>query len=494
MHLSEKILESNKRLSQSLLWKLQHEAYCQFGIEAWNQHGVPFYITSNSYTAKNYAQVVFGYLRDCLAQSEIDLEHSIYLLDLGAGAGRFAYFFLRELIQLLDSSSLPKIKLCYVMTDIVPSNIDFWQKHSYLKPYFEQGILDCAYYHHAQKDPIHLINRNETLSKETLINPLILICNYFFDTIPQDIFCFKDGHLEEGRITLFVEGAESASSDPSVINRLKYRYSYQPIPHSKPYYEVPELNILLESYSQLFEGCPFLFPIGAFQALGTFIEWSQSRLLLLAGDQGVCTSDQIRQSGEPKLSLHGSFSFPVSYHSIAAFFNQQGGTAWLTSFSDPTFVVMAGVLGIKSASETSLAFYEHIDSFEPTDYFKLVSLTEDHWKKPPLDHILLLVKLGNWDASVFFAFFSAIRQAIPLASEKQKKLLCATIDRVWEHFYPIGPSTGDFVLNLGVLLFEMKRFTEAKTYFDRSMLISGFNTTALKNIAACHQMLGNDYH
>lgn len=491
MNLPEKILESNNRLSQSLLWKLQHEAYCQFGIDAWSQHGVPSYITSNSYTAKKYAQVVLGYLRDCLAQSKIDLKHPIYILDLGAGTGRFAYFFLRELIQLLDTSSLPKINLCYVMTDIVSSNIDFWQQHSYLKPYFKQGILDCAYYHHAQNDLIHLINRNENLSKKTLVNPLILICNYFFDTIPQDLFRFKDGHLEEGRITLFMEGEGIASLNPSVINRLQYRYSYQPISHSQPYYETHELNVLLESYGQMFEGCPFLFPIGAFQTLGTFIEWSQSRILLLAGDQGVCTSDQIRQCGEPKLSLHGSFSFPVSYHSIAAFFKQRHGIAWLTSFSDPTFVVIAGVLGIKSTPETSLAFREHLDNFEPTDYFRFVSLTEEGWKNPPLDHILLLIKLGNWDASVLLTFFSAIRQAIPSASEKQKTLLYATIDHVWEHFYPIVPSTGDFILNLGVLLFEMKRFEEAKIYFDRSMLISGVNVMALKNIAACHQMLGN---
>lgn len=492
MKKGENILESNARLSRSILWELQSKAYRQFGIEAWDKHGVPAYLTSNSYIARGYAHVVLGYLRDCLNASLIDPKDPVYLLDLGAGTGRFAYFFLQELFRLLHSSSLPVLTICYVMTEIVPSNIGFWQQHPYLKPYFEQGILDCAYYHHGQTEAIQLINRKETLSKESLKNPLALICNYFFDTIPQDLFRFNQGQLEEGCITLFVRDESSLSLDPSIINHLQCSYSYHPLQDPQSYYANPEYNLILNSYSKLCEGRSFLFPIGALQVLSSFIEWSQSGFLLLAGDQGVCTSDQLKQSKDPKLALHGTFSFPVSYHSIAAFFKQQGGKSWLTSFSDPDFVIMAAVLGMKHWPETSLAFCEHLDHFEPIDYFKLVSLTQENWKAPPLDYILLLIKLGNWDANVLHTFFSAIQQALPLATEKQKQIVYETINCIWEHFYPIGPSTGDFVLNLGVLLFQMSYFKEAKIYFDRSILISGINEKALKNIAACYHMLGEN--
>ncbi len=66
------ILEEDQRLSQSLLWKLQETAYGQFGIQAWSCQGVPFYITSNSYTAKCYAHVALGFLHQgfaCLPQA-----------------------------------------------------------------------------------------------------------------------------------------------------------------------------------------------------------------------------------------------------------------------------------------------------------------------------------------------------------------------------------------------------------------------------------------
>lgn len=480
------ILENDTRLSHSLLWNLQQEAYCQFGIQAWNRFGVPSYITSNPYTAKCYAQVVLGYIRDIVIDPSFSIEHPLYLLDLGAGTGRFAYFFLKELFELLESSTLPKIKICYVMTDIVESNLDFWQNHPYFKTYFEQGVVDCAHFHHAQNNVIHLVRHNKDLSPELFVNPLILICNYFFDTIPQDLFRYTNGQLEEGRISLSLDKDKlaSLSSNPAMINQLRYSYTYHPIPPSHPYYESPLLNTLINSYSKTLEGYPFLFPIGAFQTLLSFIKWSQSRLLLLAGDQGVCTPAQIRKSGNPKIAFHGSFSLSVNYHAIAQFFSLQGGKAWLTSFSDPLFVVMSGALGLKDYPETSLAFKKYLDSFEPTDYYNIVSLIEEA-KSPSLSLILLLIKLGNWDASLVVTFYAAIREALPNANEKQQQTLIATIDKVWDHFYPIGPSSGDFVLNLGTLLLDMKQLPLAKTYFERSLQLSGPNEKVLKNIAAC---------
>ncbi|MBA3957447.1 MAG: hypothetical protein H0X51_03500 [Parachlamydiaceae bacterium] len=487
--MTEHLIEAPTKFSQSLLWKLQRDAYCQFGIDAWNQYGVPSYITSNSFIAKNYAQVVLGYLRDCLSKESIDLTHPIYIVDLGAGTGRLAYLFLKELHASIASSSLPKLNLCYVMTDIASSNIEFWQQNPQLKPYFEQGLLDCAYFHHAQTDPIHLINRKETLSQETLVNPMVLICNYFFDTIPQELFRFRNGQLEEGEISLYtkVEGA----IDPAIINQLQCRYSYKSIPQTDSYYDCADLNELLASYSTIAAETPFLFPIGAFQVLKAFKEWSQSSFLLIAADQGVCTPEQIQELPEPKLSLHGSFSFSVNYHSLAAWFQQQNGVGCLTSFPDRAFVVMAGVLGAQDVPETALAFRTHLDSFEPMDYFKLISLLQDEWRKPSLDFMLLLIKLGNWDSNVMNDFFERMRKTLPGATENQKRLLCATIDKVWENFYPTEPAAGSFVLNLGVLLFEMDFFSEARSYFKRSMDITGVNTTAIENIAACNHKLRN---
>jgi hypothetical protein len=371
----ETILETDKPLSKSLLWELQNRAYTQFGIDAWSREGVPFYLTSNPFIAKQYAHIVLGYLRDNL--ETLDQSLPLYILDLGAGTGRFAYLFLKKLTLYLQQLSLEKIPIRYVMTDISPANLEFWQHHPKLQPFFEKKILDCAYYDYAQETPIQLMRSCEVLTSE---NPIILIANYFFDTIPQDLFRIKEGRLEEGRVTLSVEGkVDPHSLDPSWINRLKASYSYVPLNDSS------KSDPLLQEYRDL-DGS-FLFPVGALQSIRYFEKLSLNRLLLIAGDQGVCTPQQIRRWGEPKIALHGTFSISVNYHAIGLYFRSRGGVGLLTSLPDPAFVVMAGIFGKGHFAETRGAFCNHLDAFEPSDYWKLSTYFEEN---ASLEDLLLL--------------------------------------------------------------------------------------------------------
>lgn len=474
--MTEIILDQDKRLSQSLLWTLQYEAYCQFGVGAWSQKGVPSYITSNSYTTKCYAHVIFGYLRDLLAQNVLDLNHPIYLFDLGAGTGRFAYLFLKELSSLISNDTFSKIKLRYIMTDIATANIDFWQKHPYLKSYYEQGIIDCAQFLHSQSQPLHLIRQNMPLTAENVVNPIVIIANYFFDTIPQDFFRVHNGILEEGRITLSTHNDTFANSqDPDVINHLKFHYSYHPLSSTSTYYDDTDDNAILEMYRSQFNETTFLFPCGACQVLRTFRQLSHSRLLLLAGDQGVCTEKQVQRWKDPSVALHGSFSIAVNYHALAVLINRLNGKALVSTFSDPAFVVFGAVLHPEKMDnflETELAFKEYIDRFEPTEYWRFVSLTEKEWKEAPIDHLLILIKLGNWDAMSLHAFYPRIKELLPKATEIQKERLAETIHRVWENYYPVAPEEEIFVTHLGNLFLEMGLPNQATIYFQRAQEIA----------------------
>ena len=469
--------EKATRLSESLLWKLQNDAYSEFGIEAWSRQGVPSYITSNPFIARCYAHVVLGYIRDLIAQGTLVANEPIYLFDLGAGTGRFGFLFLKELL-----SFLPNINVCYVMTDIVQANLDFCRHHPLLQTYIQKGVLDFAYYHHQfESEPLHLMVSQRTLTH--MLNPIVLIANYFFDTIPQDLFRVRDGVLEEGRVALSAENWEEGVK-PEAINHLRWQWSYYPIEHAKDYYaHFPKANALLNMYQKLFEGIAFLFPIGGMHSLRYFAKLSQNRLLLLAGDQGVSTEEQVKAWGEPKLSLHGSFSISVSYHALALFFRELGGLSLLTSDPDPLFVVMGGILG-GSSPEATHAFKEYLDAFDPTDYWKLVSSMMDN-PANSLDQILLMLKFGNWDPMNMHAFFERIRELLPKATEGQRKWISIAIERVWDNFYPISKDAASFVLNLGVLLYDLGLYSDALKYFERALVIDSEVPHARQNILLC---------
>lgn len=490
-------IEENKRLSESILWDLQTAAYKNLGPSAWGNKGVPFYLTSNPLIAKQFSHVILGYLRDCMnpeALTPLDLSEPIYIFDLGAGSGRLGYLCLKHLLSLIDSIFPRKLHLKYVMTDISDHNIEFWQKHPSLHPYVHRGVLDFTYYHHSQLKSLELIHSKQVLTKENVKNPIILICTYFFDTIPQDLFCIKDGKLEEGRITLTSKGEYVNKTDPALIETLEASYKYFPISLPDEYYpDQPELNKILRSYTKVLKEAPFLFPIGSFQAINYFSKLSKNRLLLLAGDQGVCTEEQIQTWGEPKISKHSSFSVAVNYHAIAQYFRQQNGFGWLTHFSEPKFVMLCGGLGgdQKSFPEAHLAFREQIDAFEPVHYWKLTNFSEETTEKLALDQLIVLIQLGNWDPIAFHSFYSVIRKKAAFASESTKSLLARVVLHVWEHFYPVDAAEGQFVMNLGVLLFEIAHYNEALFFFKKALEMRKEDRDLLMNIAKCYRILGD---
>lgn len=471
-------LEKAKPMRDSLLWKLQDSAYSQFGPEAWSAKGVPFYVTSNPWIASAYAQVVLGFLRD----SNLNWDEPLYILDLGAGSGRFAFFFLQEFSKLIYELPFEKLKIRYVLTDFAEKNLQFWKNHPSFSPYFESGMLDFGLYRHDYKsEKIKLQVSKTVLSKKTVKNPLILIANYFFDTIPQDLFRVQSGKLEEGLVTLSTK-SKYKKSDPKLINDLNTDYHYRPVKNPRD----PILQKLLKEYQKNLEGCSFLFPMGAFQSIDYFADLSES-LLLLAGDQGSSTEEQLRNLGEPKPALHGSFSMAVSYHALAKFFELKGGTALLTSMPDPSFANLVGILPKGKFPETRHAFASFIDHFEPRDYWRLSLEAEK--KAATLTELLLLIKLGHFDPMSFNAFFEKIREKLPGASDALKQDLKKTIAEVWKRFFLLSPQDGAFVANLGVLCFELQDYRQALNYFQKAITLQGESNLLLKNLGACYMQL-----
>src|SRR5256714_8160737 len=99
-------LERDMPLSRSVIWRLQREFYVQRGLKAWAEDLVPNFITSNPFIAEIYAGIVAGFLGDCMELSRLESkplspERPLHILELGTGAGKFSYLFLRHLTAAL---------------------------------------------------------------------------------------------------------------------------------------------------------------------------------------------------------------------------------------------------------------------------------------------------------------------------------------------------------------------------------------------------------
>ena len=247
------VLDEGKPLSRCILWKLQRNFFQGQGIEAWRQGTVPHYITSNPFIANAYAKVVFGFIRDCTAVTgdsaddsflPLDPSQPIYIIELGSGSGRFAYHFLRKFLGIYRHSILKDVPFTYVMTDFTERNIDFWRKHQSLTPLVEEGVLDFALFDAEVDEELKLSESGDLLTPGTVKNPMVVIANYFFDSIPQDAFFVQAGQLHEGLVAVTSYQQETDLNNPEILSHVEISYHRNPV--EQDYYENTDWNEILE--------------------------------------------------------------------------------------------------------------------------------------------------------------------------------------------------------------------------------------------------------
>src|SRR5262245_42805416 len=201
------VLERDRRLSESVLWKIQREYFDRRGIAVWSKGDVPHYITNNPFIARAYARLVLAWLRDWQAAPggapsvPLDPSQPVYCVELGSGAGRFAYQFLKQFGTLHARSVLKDLPFKYVMTAFTERNIRHRQDHPFLRSYVDSGRLDFARFDAERDTEIKLEISGTVLRPGAVKNPLAVMANSVFDSLPQDLFAVTGGQLHEGLVT-----------------------------------------------------------------------------------------------------------------------------------------------------------------------------------------------------------------------------------------------------------------------------------------------------
>jgi tetratricopeptide (TPR) repeat protein len=494
-------LEQGRRLSASLLWRLQRNFFAVAGAQAWSQGIVPHYITGNAWIAGAYAQVVLGWLRDCTAPARepgsfppLDLRHPVTLLELGCGSGRFGFHFLDRLLDLLGRSSLRHVPVRYVMTDFTERNLEPLRGHPSLQPWIEAGVLDFACYDATADAPIRLERSGEVLSAGTLRNPLVVLANYVFDGLPQDAFAARGGRLHELLPTLTLPEEEADLDEPTILQRLDLAWEERPLPDAAlaGYYGDPELDAVLGEYAGSLADTAILFPCAALRCLRHLAGLADGRLLLLSGDKGYCREELLEGRAEPELSLHGSFSLMVNYHAFGRWFARRQGEFLSTSHLQSSLNIVAGVLGTPpgGTAETRLAFEEACERRGADDFFDLKVSFGKPYDDLPLDNLLGWIRFSGWDASIFLGCWPTLMQHIATAPGVVRLEAYRAVHEVWNHYFAL-PEARDLAFHLGVLLCEIDCHTDALPFFHESVAVYGPNAATVFNIGLCLYHLGH---
>jgi hypothetical protein len=480
------VLEHAQPFSRSLLWRVQRAFFDREGIAAWSRHTVPHYITGNPYLADAFARVVAAWLRD--GRDVSDSAQPIYIVEIGAGTGRFGWHFLRRLTEL--TTECPQLKWTYVMTDVAQPVIDAWRAHPWLRPLVERGQLDFARFDGEHDTELALLHSGTRLDTATLSNPLVVLANYFFDSIPCDLFVMRDGQLYEREVTVRAALSNRNLDDPGLFSRAELSFSEHSVRIG--HYGDADLDRILEFYRTWTDwraDATLVFPCAALRCLKRLHALAKGRLFFLGADKGYVREDAVTRLQYPGVALHGSISFSVNFHALTRYVADHGGRVLQTSRHCQRLQTVGFLFGELSGDAATRAFDEALVRSGPDDYYALIKVIERAYPQMSFDQLLSFIRFSRWDPILFYGCAPVLRQRLADASDEQKAELLDVIDRVWQSYLPIGESE-DLAFEVGALLEALDDPEAALRHFGVSREVHGATTRTALQMAICHERLG----
>jgi tetratricopeptide (TPR) repeat protein len=438
---SDRLLDENKRLSQSQLWKIQDDYYVGQGIAAWNE-SVPFFITNSTFLAECYGDLILGFLSDYL--QHLDTSAPVYIAELSAGTGRLSYYLLREIARKRKHyPALASLDLKFVMTDITDNHVQFWKQHERLAPYIESGMLDFAVFRPETESAMTLVNAGKTLGPQDFVNPLLIVANYLLDTVRHDLFRVTAHQLEEGLVSVYrAPNASEATDAVLTVDDIEITLSYQPATPD-PYYADEYLNRILQEYTQALSEGEIIFPIGSFHCINNLQALTNHNVAFFVSDKGYTSLEAMALSTEHHFAAHGAFSYPVNFQALDRYFEQLNGFSLHTHGTN--FKLKTACYFDLPQKDTPFErihalFAEKLDRNNPVNsLLEVANLAMFFNPGQPheliIDMMLGILRATYFDPQVFSHCAPRIAESIHLISWPQTQELRYAMQQTWGNFY-----------------------------------------------------------
>jgi len=439
---------------------------------------VPSYATTNPLIADAYARVAVGFVRDALAGrwGAIDAARPFYVVELGAGSGRFAFHFERRLRARLGDAAITA-RVVHWISDLAPRNVDAWCRNPALQPFLDRGELLAA--------PLDFESEDAWPAGDG--NPVLVVANYLFGSVPADAFVADGGRLRELRLRLSSEDGAPPDEDAASLDGLRFHWRAG-APVEEPYAS-PIWNRVLRSYAGRAGRSAFTLPVGALRLVDRLRAQSRDRLLVLAADSGALDEDAVMGDGVPAIAQHGAVSMAVNFHALAAYARLAGGELLAPPRRPELLTIVAMLFGAADAACTREAFAGALGGFGPDELLAFMrELDLEGWNAPRL---LSLLRNCGHDPLLWLRVAPTLAAAVPTATSDTLRELERAADNVWAAYFHHEGETEDLAFALGVAACELGMVDAAVRCFEASLSAHGPQADTHFNLALCFQELGD---
>ncbi|OJJ17859.1 hypothetical protein BKI52_28790 [marine bacterium AO1-C] len=473
--------------ARSPLWQLQRQYFQETNINAWRTGDVPHYITSNPHMASTYAQLLLAFFRDLHHKRKT--QETVYIIELGAGSGRFSYCLLKSLTHLLENTSFNAPPFVYVMTDFVEETLNFWDGHLRFQEFFEKGWLDFALFDAEKDRKLHLRKSNQMLEYKSVKTPLVVIANYFFDSIPQDLFYIDNEKVNTISVNLEGYNPKAEVSAKSQLEDIDLKYTYTPV--KQVAFDNPRLQYIFDSYQKKLSNSHLLFPTIGIDCLERLTMMSQEGALVLTADKAACDLEYWNNSSAPYVAKHGSFSLTANYHALKEHCLISEGKPLFPNHpsSSISVAVLLYLPEPTTYKETLLCYQNQVSNFGPDEYFSIKKHIEQQIYILSIRDLFAYIRLSNYDSRLFHQFLPRLQALAEELNQDQRFALLELIVKVWEGYFPLAEDV-DLAYEIGLLLLELYFYYDAIGFFILSERIYGPKEEVLFAQAGTYAVIG----
>lgn len=187
VHLRPTVLQEFRPLTESLEWELSDLHWNQSGLFPFVENDVPFLINNSGILSEHVAALLFS---NC---SEAPHGEPIRILELGAGTGLFARYFLDAFRTLCRQENRDFFdRLIYYVSDRSMRTVEQWQERGQFEGYGDCTVLlgTC--------DAINPRRFRSCTGEEIQLRGVrAVICNYVLDVLPATVLRQGPGGAEE---------------------------------------------------------------------------------------------------------------------------------------------------------------------------------------------------------------------------------------------------------------------------------------------------------
>ena len=482
-------IEKPTLFSKSKVWDLNESYYKEVGIEAWSSGQVPHNMTSSASVGETYAELILGILKD-LSRKRKNLD-PVYIIELGAGHGRLAYHIIIHLEHIIESLELELPPYCFIISDIVESNLAFFDAHPQFQKYFKKGNLDTAYFDAVNSTEIELRHHNKTLNTDSLSQPIIAIANYFFDSIPSDLLHINNKEIELMQIELNASIDPKSSSHEALLKDISI--AFNPSDKAAPFYEDEAYNNIINEYQSVKSDSYFFFPIISLKCISNLKTLSHSGLIVLTMDKGYSQLEDLENRPLPELIIHGSFSTWVNYHALKSYCRKEGGQILEPKMSDFNLQIL-GLMFVKNKNEyieTQHAYKRYVDDFGPDDYLSLKKWAYKNSTTIQTTHLIALLRLGCYDSNMFMKLLPQLKQLLKSITVKERLRLAQTMEKVWTNYFHINEPQ-DLANEIAGIFYQLGFYDKALEFYQNSISYFGYKADSYYNKCLCYYQLRED--